>query len=343
MKDVVSSLSLKSLFTITFFALSIYLLILIRHTLLLIFVALIFSTLIEPFVVALKKRRIPRALSALLVYFLLFGIIGISLTVLSRVVAHDLPQLLGGVRENLDIIKNHDLVQQIFGSDFATKGNVSFLNSSSGDWNGISSIFSSISAVFGGLLSLVIVLVITFYLVIQEDPLRKMLETFVPDHKLPFVLKIIEKIRHKLGLWLRGQLTLSIIMSFLIFIALTVLDVKYAAVIALLAGLLEFIPYLGPILIALPATFFAFVDGGIIKFFIVGASLILIQQFENHVLIPKIMQKAVGLNPIVSIISLIIGIQLGGILGGVLAIPVATTLHAVLEEYMEMKKKSDVV
>lgn len=343
MKDVVSSLNMKSLVTLTLFALSVYLLILIRHTLLLIFIALIFSTLIEPFAKSLKKHHIPRALSALLVYIILFGLIGVSLTVLTRVVAHDLPQLLEGARENLNTLKNHDLVQQIFGENFATtKGNLAFLSSVDGESTGISNVFSSVSAVFGGLLSFIIVLVITFYLVIQEDPLRKMLETFVPEQKLPTVLRFIERIRHKLGLWLRGQLTLSLIMSFLIFVVLTLLQVKYAAVIALMAAMLEFIPYLGPILIALPATFFAYVDGGVVQFFIVGSALVLIQQFENHVLIPKIMQKAVGLNPIVSIISLIIGIQLGGVLGGVLAIPVATTLHAVLEEYMDMKKKNSI-
>ena len=338
MKEAVSSLNIKNLVTLTLFALCVYLLILVRHTLLLIFIALIFSTLIEPFAKSLKKHHIPRGLSALIVYLVLFGIIGVSLTLLTRVVAHDLPLLLNGITENLNTFKNHDVVQQILGEDFATKGNLSFLNSGDQDGGGISNIFSSVSAVFGGLISFIIVLVITFYLVIQDDPLRKMLETFVPEQKLPFVLRLIEKIRHKLGLWLRGQLTLSIIMGFLIFIVLTLLQVKYAAVIALMAVMLEFIPYLGPILIALPATFFAFIDGGPVKFLIVGSALVLVQQFENHVLIPKIMQKAVGLNPIVSIISLIIGIQLGGVLGGVLAIPVATTLHAVLEEYIEMKK-----
>jgi predicted PurR-regulated permease PerM len=342
MKDVVSSLNIKSLVTLTLFALCVYLLVLIRHTLLLIFIALIFSTLIEPFAKSLKKHHIPRALSALIVYLILFGIIGMSLTVLTRVVAHDLPQLLDGVNQNLNTIKNHNVVQQILGEDFVTKGNLAFLNSADGQNGGISNVFSSVSAVFGGFISFIIVLVITFYLVIQEDPLRKMLETFVPEQKLPVVLRFIERIRHKLGLWLRGQITLSLIMSFLIFVVLTLFQVKYAAVIALMAAMLEFIPYLGPILIALPAVFFAYVDGGVVHFFVVGSALVLIQQFENHILIPKIMQKAVGLNPIVSIISLIIGIQLGGVLGGVLAIPVATTLHAVLEEYMDMKKRNSI-
>ena len=342
MKEHKIEISTKSLFHIVVFVFALYVLFLIRHTVLLIFIALLFSTLIEPFAALLKRHHIPRAIAALLVYVSLFSIIGLSVTVLTRVVAHDLPQLIESVRQNIDSIKSHEFAQRFLGSETASQGSLFFWNQAESEISSLSNVFSSVTTIFGGVISLIIVLVITFYLVIQDDPLQKMLNTFVPEKKLPFVVKLIHKIRHKLGLWFRGQLTLGVIMGFLIFVILTLLQVKYALVIGLLAFLLEFIPYVGPILVALPAIFFGFVDGGVVKLIIVGISLIILQQFENHVLIPKIMQKAVGLNPIVSIISLIIGIQLGGILGGVLAIPLATTLHAVLEEYMEMKKGNQV-
>lgn len=338
MKDYTLHISTKSLINITLFALCVYIIVLIRHTLLLVFVALICATLIEPFAASLKKHHIPRALSALIVYITLFGIIGTSIAVLTPVVVRDLPQLFDNTGEYLNTIKNHETVQQIFGSDFASQGSFFFLHPGDGDTSGISNVFASISTVFGGVVSFVIVLVITFYLVIQDDPLRKVLHSLVPDDRLPFVLNLIDKIRHKLGMWMRGQLTLSLIMGIIIFLVLTALGIKYAAVIGLLGALLEFIPYLGPMLIAIPSVFFGYIQGGIVKFVLVGGALILIQQFENHILIPKVMQKAVGLNPVISIIALIIGIELGGILGGVLAIPVATTLQVIVEEIMEMKK-----
>jgi len=338
MREYTIHISPKSLVTITLFAVAIYILSLIWHTLLLIFVALIFATLIEPFAKALQKRRIPRALAALIVYVVLFGVIGISLAVLMPVVARDLPELAQNVSGAMNDLKTHHIFGQIFGSDFASQGNLFFLQQGDGDSGNFSSVFSSIGAVFGGIVSFVIVLVITFYLVIQDDPLRKVLTSLMPEHQLPFTLNLIDKIREKLGQWMRGQLILSLIVGLLTFFVLTIFGIKYAAVIALLAGLFEMVPYVGPIFASLPALFFAFNQGGLVTMTLVLASFVTIQQFENHVLIPKVMQKAVGLNPIISIIALIIGLQLGGVLGGVLAIPVATTLQVVVQEVMEYKK-----
>ncbi len=338
MKDYTINISLKSFITITLFALGIYLVFLLWHTLLLVFVALIFSTLIEPFAIALQKRRIPRAIAAVLVYFVLFGVLGMAVAVLAPVVARDLPQVFENMEQALSSIKNHPLIMQLFGTDFL-KNQSFFLPSTGTDTDGFSHVFSRLGAVFGGIVSFVIVLVITFYLVIQEDPLRKVFSSIVPEKNLPFILHVVDKIREKLGLWMRGQLLLSCIVGLLVFFVLSLLGIKYAAVIALLAGLFEIVPYVGPLLATVPALFFAFHQGGLVLMAVVGISFVIIQQFENHVLIPKVMQKAVGLNPIISIIALLIGLQLGGILGGVLAIPVATALQVIVQEVGKLKNE----
>lgn len=322
---------------VALFVLGLYVLSQIWHILLLIFVALIFSTLIDPFAVALQRRRIPRGVAALIIYVVLFGVIGFALSALVPVVAHDLPELFKNTREYVVTLKNHDVVQKIFGG--ALNIPTTTLFPSGAATGSLSGVFSSIGAVFGGLVSFIIVLVITFYLVIQDDPLRKVLHSIIPDEHLPFTLSVIAKVREKLGAWLRGQLVLSLIVGILIFLVLTILGVKYAAVIALLAGLFEFIPYVGPVLAAVPALFFAFLDGGVVKMIVVLVCLVVVQQFESHVLIPKIMQRAVGLNPIISIIALLTGVQLGGVIGGVMAIPVATSLQVVIEEVLARKKK----
>lgn len=329
-------ISTKSLFLIALFGLSIYIFTLIWHILLLLFVAIIFSTLIDPFATTLQKRKIPRAVAVLIVYIALFGVVAFSLFALVPVVVHDTPALLENVGEYIASFKNHELVQDIFGSSFASQENL--LLQTGGPTQNIVSVFSSIGAVFGGLVSTLIVLVITFYLVIQKNPVEKVLHSFVPEGHLPFILSTVNKIREKLGAWLRGQLLLSCIMGVLIFLVLSMFGVKYAAVIALLAGMFEFIPYVGPVLAAVPALFFAFVDGGVVKLIFVLIGLVVVQQFESHVLIPKVMQRAVGLNPIISIVALITGVKLGGIAGGVLAIPVATALQVIIIEIMERKK-----
>lgn len=337
MKDSTIHISLKSLFLIALFALSIYIIFLIWHTLLLVFVSLICATLIEPFASSLQKRHIPRGLSTMIVYVVLFGIIAVSLTVLVPVVARDLPQLFENLVTAFNKLKTQESFQRFFGADVMTQSNLFFLPSSEGDVSGFSNVFARIGAVFGGVVSFVLVLVITFYLVIEDNPLEKVLHSLVPQEQLPFTLHIIEKIREKLGLWMRGQLILSAIVGVLVFCLLSIFHIKYAAVIALLAGLFEMIPYVGPIFSSLPAIFFAYSQGGTLTATIILVGFVVIQQFENHILIPKVMQKAVGLNPIISIIALIVGLQLGGILGGILAIPVATAMQVVIEELLIRK------
>ncbi len=337
MQEHTIHISPKSLLWISFFLLAGYMLSLLWHTLLLVFIALIFSTLIDPFAKALHKRHIPRGVAVLIVYACLFGVVGVSVAALTPVVLRDMPKLFQNGTAYITTLQNHQLVQKLFGTEITSQGGLFFLPSTS--VSNFSGVFSSISAVFGGLVSFFVVMVITFYLVIQEDPLRKMLQSLVSEKSLPFTLQVIDKVREKLGAWMRGQLLLSGIMGVLVFIVLTLLGVKYAAVIALLAGLLEFVPYVGPILSAFPALFFSFIEGGPVKFLVVFICLVLVQQFESHVIIPKVMQKAVGLNPVFSILSLLIGLQLGGIIGGVLAIPVATTLQVVIQEILSSKKR----
>lgn len=337
MKEHTIHISPKSFFFIALFAVSVYIIFLIWHTLLLLFVSLLFATLIEPFANALQKRHIPRSLSAIIVYVVLFGIIGLALAVLIPVVVRDLPPLFENVVTAFNNFKTQESFQRFFGTESLTQGSLWFLPTGGGEGSGLSSVVARIGDVFGGLISLVVVLVITFYLVIEENPLEKVLHSLVPQRHLPFTLSLIQKIREKLGLWLRGQLILSAIVATLTFLLLTAFHIKYAAIIALLAGLLELVPYVGPIFSALPALFFAYSQGGVVTTVLIFFGFFIIQQFENHVLIPKVMQKAVGLNPIISIIALIIGLQIGGILGGILSIPVATTVQVIMEELFMRK------
>ena len=118
------------------------------------------------------------------------------------------------------------------------------------------------------------------------------------------------------------------------------LGVKYALVLALLAFLGEFIPYLGPVLAALPAILVAFIDSPL-KALFVFIIFVIIQQVENHILVPKIMQKAVGLNPLISILALLIGARLGGVMGVILAIPITTAIIVIISEIFTKDIKTD--
>ncbi|MBL8031765.1 MAG: AI-2E family transporter [Candidatus Doudnabacteria bacterium] len=125
---------------------------------------------------------------------------------------------------------------------------------------------------------------------------------------------------------------MSIAIFVFTYVGLTILGVKYALVLALLAGLLEVVPYMGPFLSAVPAVLFAFVQSPALALAVI-VLYILVQKSESYVLVPKIMQKTVGTSPLVVLVSLLIGFKLAGILGLLLAVPIAGALMVLLEEF----------
>lgn len=344
MQDVRITVSTASLFKLLGFVVLLALLYIVRDILLLIFVSLIFAALIDPFAGWFQKRNIPRALAVLCIYVIVFGILTLTLTVLYPVIVHDVPQFFSNLASFSEEIRQNDMVRR--GLDLFQQVSPSLSGEASTNAPGaapqpvnstLSGIYSTVSGVFGGLFSLVLVLVMTFYMVVQDDPLRKILRSIVPESYVPYVSELFKKIRDKLGSWMRGQMVLSAIIGILVFVGLALLGIRYAAVLGLLAGLLEFVPYMGPIFAAVPALLIAFTQGGIVSFALVLAMYVMVQQFENHFLVPKVMQRAVGLNPIVSIVAILVGAKIAGVVGVLLAIPVATALSVFLQDVLNKK------
>jgi predicted PurR-regulated permease PerM len=174
--------------------------------------------------------------------------------------------------------------------------------------------------VFGGLFSVITILVVSFYLLMYHDSFKKFLASFFQDGSREYVLKIVDQVNNKLGAWLRGQIVLCFSIGLLSWIGLTILGFPYALPLALIAGLLEAIPTIGPILSAIPAVIIALTISPTLALTIV-ALYMLIQALENQILVPKIMEKAVGLNPVVVILGVMIGANLMGVAGALLAIP----------------------
>ncbi|MFH1947286.1 MAG: AI-2E family transporter [Candidatus Magasanikbacteria bacterium] len=344
MSEININVSTKTIFKVLAVVLSLYLLYLLWNIVLLLFVALILAALIDPFADWFQKKKIPRGLAVLVIYIVLLGLLSLAIILLAPVITKDLPSLVDNIGKFWTDLQNNSFWQKIVEGvnnvqtslssyGFGSQGSGQVV-ASGGVKNTISGVFSTISGFFGGIFSLVLVLVMTFYMVVQEDSLKKILRSVIPNEYLPRLSQIMGKMRNKLGAWLRGQLVLSLIIGLLVFIGLTILGIKYALVLAMLASLLEFIPYVGPVLAALPALFLAFSMGGLVKFLFTLLMYVIVQQLENHLIVPKVMQKAVGLNPIISITVLLSGFQLAGVLGVLIAIPTATALSVLLQEFV---------
>ena len=180
--------------------------------------------------------------------------------------------------------------------------------------------FAVTTKIFGSIFSVLAIFIISFYLNYYYDEFKNFFAKLFRHDSRPFVLKTLDLINDKLGAWLRGELLLMICIGLMSWFALTILKVPNAIPLALLSGILEIIPTLGPIISAIPAVIVAITISPALALTVI-IIYVIIQLIENHFLVPKVMEKAVGLNPVIIILSVIIGANLMGMSGALLAIP----------------------
>ncbi len=290
-----------------------WLIIEIREVLIAIFVSYILMAAISPYVEFLQRNKVPRPIAILIPYlsaFILLILLVVSLlpffvSQIQSLVEH-FPFYLDQAIGALNLSLNRDQL-----NSFA--------------FSGIGNAFSITGKVFGGLFSGISVFVISFYLLFYKNTVKNNFASIFPKSSRDKVLVAMTQAEDKLGNWLRGQIILSGFIGVFTWVILTLLGVEFALPLAALAGLLEIVPTIGPVIAAIPAVVVA-LTVSLPLAAIVAFSYILIQFFESHVLVPRIMQKAVGLNPIVIIVGIITGGKLLGPIGALLAIPFISLL-----------------
>lgn len=297
----------------------------------LLFVSLLLAAALSPAIDWLTRRHLPRSVSVLLIYAIVLSVLSIILVLLAPPVARELadlartfPDYYGRLRQWLGNGAGHGAwagaLQQAIGGVGQT------LSRAGG------SVVGAAAGLFGGLFSFLTVLVLTFYFSVEKNGLKSLAAAVTPAKHQKYVAVVISRIQDKLGLWLRGQLLLSAIIFVMILAGLLILRAPYALVLALMAGLFEAVPFVGPIAAAVPAVLLALTVSPL-KALLVAGLYIVVQQLENNIIVPKVMQKTVGLNPVVVIIAVLLGAKLSGILGAILAIPVATAAMVVIGDW----------
>lgn len=294
----------------------------IRDIIITLFVSFILVSALNGLVIKLVKVRIPRIIAIILIYLLLVFIIGVFLTVIfpplineSVRLAKKTPQYSDALFQTLDL-KPDALTQQV--SSFS------------------SSAIGVIKSVFSDIFAIISTLVITFYLLLERRNIDTSLLSFFGEVKGKLVIAKVNKIENRLGGWIRGQVLLCTIIGIMSYIGLKLLGIEYALPLALIAAILEIVPVIGPIISAIPAVIIAYVTSPSLAIAII-ALYTLIQQLENHLIVPSVMKTAVGLKPIVTIIALMIGGKLLGIAGAILAIPILIVIMELTEEILKQK------
>ncbi|QQS60492.1 AI-2E family transporter [Candidatus Falkowbacteria bacterium] len=332
------TLTTSSLIRIIVVLLLLYFAYLISDILVLLFTSIILTSAIDPWVDWMQKKGIPRALGIFIIYAILLGAVGVSVYLIIPPIITQFGQLVQDIPARLDQLNTYiaSFNSYTSGSSWFDNLKSSFSNSATAIPQATSSIFSTVFNFFGGLFSSIIILVISFYLLAEENSIRKLVWSVTPEKKQKYVMDVLTRMQKRIGLWMRGQLILCVSIFALTYLGLSILGVKYALILAIIAGFTEFIPYLGPILGAIPAVFLASGQSMTIALFTI-ILYVIIQQIENNFLVPKIMQKTAGLNPIISIVVLMIGFSIGGILGALLSIPVATAGMVIVEDMLNKK------
>lgn len=328
--------SYNALFRILAVAALVYFLFLVIDVVALVLVAMLLATALEPSVAAMQRWGLPRPLAILSIYVVLLGTVSIILYLMVPPLVTELTLLAESLPEFYEKLTRGfsgfgGLQGQIFNASQQFLQNIGDQLASF-----TTSIFSTLVAIFGGIIQFVATLVIVFYLAVDKDGLKRFIRSVTPGVYKEHIGDVMTKIQNKLGAWLRGQLILMFIIGALAYVALLIVGVPYALVLALWAGLTEILPYLGPVLGAIPAILIAFTLSPI-KGLVVLLLYIAIQQLENHVFVPQVMRRSVGLNPIVSIVVILIGIRLGGVVGGLVSIPVATIIAVIMTEFFDQK------
>jgi predicted PurR-regulated permease PerM len=185
--------------------------------------------------------------------------------------------------------------------------------------------------VLGGALNFVFILFLALYITSDASRIRRYLISFLPPERRVQVEIVATHIGDRLGGWVRGQIVLSLIIGGVTLIGLWAIGVRYAVLLSVIAAIGEAVPMVGPIVSAIPAVIVASFQSpfqGLLTLIL----YVLVQQFENAVVVPKVMERAVALHPLAVILALLIGGQLYGVTGAILSVPVAAALAVVLDE-----------
>ncbi|MCC7432610.1 AI-2E family transporter [Candidatus Peregrinibacteria bacterium] len=184
-------------------------------------------------------------------------------------------------------------------------------------------LWSVLLQVSNGLFNLILVLILVFFMTVDEQALENFSISLFPERYSLYISKRLEMIKTKIGQWIRGQILISLVAAFITFIGLSIAGVEFSLLISVITGICMIVPVFGRVVAAILALPIVLNQSPALALFLI-IFYFAVSQVENNILVPLLMNKAVGLSPIIIIFALMVGFQFMGVLGLVLAIPVAT-------------------
>jgi predicted PurR-regulated permease PerM len=330
-----------------------YLVYQIKDIIIIFFVSLLFATALDPTIDRLQRFRIPRSISVIIIFILLITgfvlFIGNLIPILSKelldlgLTAQNLiNNLLTGKIEMPGYLEwLNPIIQDTFGgvnTNSLTTNLQNYLIQFGEELRSVAgNAFKTLIAISNGLGNAILVLLLTYFMIVDEVVIDKFVLSLFPKKYGPYITAKSGTIKKKVGEWLRGQIILMFAVGILTYIGLVLIGVEYAFTLGIFAGVTELIPVIGPIIGLIAAIPIAANQSGEIVIAVIILYFV-IQRLENNLLVPMIMKQATGLHPIIVLFVMLVGFEFMGILGIIISVPVAAVGVIFLEDYLKRDK-----
>ncbi|MBN2096662.1 AI-2E family transporter [Candidatus Peregrinibacteria bacterium] len=365
-KEMRVSLSIDSIVKATMAVLGVigfaYLLFYLKSIIILFLVALFLAAAFNPAVDRLQQYKIPRGLGIFIVYLIVLGIITLIFTSLVPIIAEQVSSLAYSVRDMIQNIVSGQggdswfirKIQPVANQIWQNVDQAQILNSLTTSLREVGSKLTSfagnaigaIFTVFNGIFNLLLVLIITFFMVVNKQHTSNFFHSLFPHKYSGYISQKTKEVSIKIGEWIRGQVLLALAMGLLTFIVFSIIGINYALTLAMVSALAEFIPYLGPLITFLSATLIALNQDPVLVLWLIPAYAVM-QFLEGNIMVPLIVGRSVGLNPVVVIFALMAGATIGynlgdgiglALVGMIIAVPMANIISIFVADYTGKNK-----
>ncbi len=326
----------EAILRIAFAGLIFYFLYLVREVVVWFLFALIVSTLLNPVINFLRRLYVPKVLAVSFVYLSFFGILGLIIYLVA-------PFFITEIRQFSQLIPQYFEKISPFFKELkieAMESLESFIQSVTGSLEQVSlSVFNALITFFGGVASTFFIVSIAFFLSLEENGFERFLTLLSPKKYEEYILALFERCQNKVTGWFGARIIACLFVGVASFVAFYFFHIRYTFILSFLAGILNFIPFIGPLITGLLLILFIGISDSWLKALIIIVIFIIIQQIENTLLSPLLMKKFIGLPPALVLLSLVVGGKIFGFLGIVFAVPVFGIIYEFIKEFLEKNKE----
>jgi predicted PurR-regulated permease PerM len=327
---------LQTVFTVAAVAILIAVLWEAREALMLIYVSALIAMGFAPLVQIIERprsgarARIPRWLAILVIYMaIVVVLLLVALAVVPPLVAQA-AALWARMPDEFDRFQRFLIRYKLMRGPITLAEWVQNAPSGSGS-NAVGTVLVALSTLVGGIFGFITILILSFYLLVEAKSMFEYVSRFIPPGRRGDVANAAREAVVKVSAWLRAQFVLAGVMGTFAAVGLFLMGVPYFYVIALVAAIGETIPIVGPVVGGVTAVVVA-VSVSPKLALMVGAYFFVLHQLEANILVPKIMERRVGVSPVAVLVALLIGGALWGLVGAILAIPTAAILSIIVDQ-----------